>query len=115
MDNKKTPIERREKRVRGKIVGTESTPRLSVYRSSQYIYAQLIDDEKGKTLLGVSERHLEETTGNKTDKARHLGVYLGKKAVEKKIKRAIFDRGSYGYHGRVQAFAEGAREGGLEF
>lgn len=90
-------------------------PRLSVFRSNEYIYAQIIDDTMGKTIVGVSEKALGKTKGNKTEKAKELGVQIAKLAVEKKIKSVVFDKGSYKYHGRVKALAEGAREGGLQF
>lgn len=89
-------------------------PRLSVFRSNKFIYAQIINDIDGKTLVGISEKELTEK-GVKTDKAKKLGMLLAKKALKKKIKTVVFDRGSYAYHGRVKALAEGAREGGLVF
>jgi large subunit ribosomal protein L18 len=103
----------RRKRVRSKISGTASVPRLSVFRSNKYIYAQLVDDTKGHTLIsvcGISKNKLK-----KTENAHELGKELAKKAIEKKIKNVVFDRNGYRYLGRVQSFAEGAREGGLEF
>ncbi len=106
---------RRKLRVRSKFHGTDKRPRLSVFRSNKFMYAQLIDDEKKHTILGVSEKDLDKVSGSKTEKARSLGIFLAKKAINKKIKRVFFDRGSYTYHGRVKALAEGAREGGLKF
>lgn len=106
---------RRQRRTRAKTQGTSSTPRLSVFRSNRYIYAQLIDDEKGKSLLGVSEKHLGKATGPKAARAAELGKLLAQKAKEKKIGKVVFDKGSYAYHGRVRQVAEGAREGGLKF
>lgn len=114
MDKKKR-AERREKRVRGKIRGTSSMLRLSVYRSNRFIYAQIINDEKGVTLVGVSEKHLVNGKGTKVDRARLLGKHLAEKAQKKKIKKVVFDRGKYVYKGRIRAVAEGAREGGLHF
>lgn len=105
----------RQKRVRGKIFGTSAVPRLSVFRSNQYIYAQLIDDATRKTIFGLSEKHVEEKNGTPVILAKALGVLLAKKAQEKQITTVIFDRGHYRYHGRVKALAEGAREGGLQF
>jgi large subunit ribosomal protein L18 len=105
---------KRQKRTRAKLKASKDRPRLSVFRSNKFIYAQIIDDENGKTLVGVSEKELKEK-GIKTEKAKKLGEILAKKAIAKKIKTVVFDRGSYGYHGRVKAFAEGAREGGLVF
>lgn len=107
---------RRQVRVRSKIVGTKGNPRLSVYRSNRFIYAQLIDDEKGETILGVSDKDIDNIKGvKKIERAKSLGLFLAKKAMDKKIKKVIFDRGSYAYHGRVRSVAQGAREGGLEF
>lgn len=102
-------------RTRSKVKGTKERPRLSVFRSNKGIYAQLVNDEDGKTILGVSENHLEEKNGQKSVQAKNLGIFLAKKAREKKVKKVVFDRGSYVYHGRVKALADGAREGGLEF
>lgn len=108
--------EKREKRTRAKIKGTVNRPRLSVFRSNKFIYAQLIDDEKKQTILGVSEKNIEKRIqGSKIDRAKALGIFLGKRALAKKIKKVVFDRGCYKYHGRVKALAEGAREGGLIF
>jgi large subunit ribosomal protein L18 len=103
----------RRKRVRAKISGTAEVPRLSVFRSNKYIYAQLIDDVKGHTLLSVCGISKEKT--KKTDKSKDLGKELAEKAGEKNIKKAVFDRNGYRYLGRVKTFAEGAREGGLKF
>jgi large subunit ribosomal protein L18 len=111
--NKKT---RRKIRIRSKVQGVSERPRLSVHRSSKYIYAQIINDEKGITLVGATEKDLTEKTKlNKTEKAKKLGEVIAKKAIAKKIKKVVFDRGDYAYHGRVKALADGAREGGLEF
>lgn len=106
----------RHKRVRGKISGTAECPRLNVFRSLQNIYAQLIDDDKGVTLVSAStvEKDFEEYGGNKSA-ARKVGELLAKRAAEKDITKVVFDRGGYIYHGRVQELAEGAREGGLKF
>lgn len=118
---KKSPKERRKTRVRVKIKGTAKRPRLSVFRSNKRIYAQLIDDEKRKTLVAGSERELDKKTKKlkdkktKTEKARLVGETLARKAINKGIKTVVFDRGSYRYHGRIKALAEGARKGGLEF
>ena len=102
---------KRHKRVRGKITGTASRPRLSVYRSLNNIYAQIIDDEAGKT---TNEKSFTEYGGNK-DAAREVGKLIAQRAAEKNIKEVVFDRGGYVYQGRVAELAEGAREGGLEF
>jgi len=106
---------KRQIRTRAKIKGTADRPRLSVYRSNRFMYAQLIDDEIKKTIVGVSEKHLKEALAGKIARARALGILLAKKAIDKKVKKVIFDRGSYSYHGRVSGIAQGAREGGLEF
>ena len=97
-----------------KIKGTKQRPRLSVFRSCRAIYAQIIDDQKGRTLVAASNFKLA-VKGNKTVQARAVGELLAKKALKKKIKKIVFDRGSYRYHGRVKALAEGARKGGLIF
>lgn len=113
--NTNTQKNKRQQRIRAKIRGTKETPRLSVYRSSSHIYAQLIDDSSGKTILGVSEKNLKSAKGNKTELAKALGLFLAEKSLTKKVKKVRFDKGPYKYHGRIKALAEGAREGGLEF
>ena len=111
--NKKTQKTQRQLRVRRKIRNISAALRLTVYRSNKHIYAQIIDDVAKKTLVSARE---EDATGkNKTDRARHVGAGIAKAALEKKIKKVVFDKGSYAYHGRVKALAEGAREGGLSF
>ena len=117
--NRKLERERRHKRVRNKISGTAERPRLCVFRSSNNIYAQIIDDTNRVTLVAASS--LEEAvksavnhTGNK-DAAKKVGELVAKKAVEKGITEVVFDRGGYIYHGRVKELAEGAREAGLKF
>ena len=104
------------KKIRSKISGTAERPRLSIYRSNADIYAQLIDDLNGVTLLAASSRDKDFTrTGNKVEQSKSVGAALAKKAVEKGLSMVVFDRSGYLYHGRVQALAEGAREGGLKF
>ena len=107
---------KRHKRVRAKISGTPETPRLNVFRSEANIYAQIIDDTKGVTLVSASslDKDVEGYGGNKTA-AEAVGKLLAKRALEKNIENVVFDRGGYLYHGRVKALAEGAREGGLKF
>ena len=109
----------RHKRVRKNLSGTAERPRLCVYRSLNNIYAQIIDDEKGVTLVSAStldKEVMENLKGkNKTEQARLVGEVVGKRAVAKKIKTVVFDRGGYLYTGRIQAVADGAREAGLEF
>ncbi len=106
----------RHTRVRGKISGTAERPRLNVFRSLNHIYAQLIDDVKGVTIVSASsvEKDFGANGGNKAA-ARKVGETLAKRALEKGIECVVFDRGGYIYHGRVQELAEGAREGGLKF
>ncbi len=110
---------RRHLRVRKKVFGTAQKPRLSVYRSLKHIYGQLIDDTRGVTLLAVSSltKDLREQLKGKkkTEQAMIVGEYLGKKALEKGITEVVFDRGGFLYHGRVKAFADGARKAGLKF
>lgn len=90
-------------------------PRLSVFKSNRFIYAQLINDDARETIVGVSEKHLKEKLTGKSAKAKAVGILLAKRALDKKIRKVVFDRGSYSYHGRVSEIAKGAREGGLEF
>lgn len=111
--------ERKHARVRRKIAGTAGRPRLNVFRSARHIYAQIIDDETGNTLVAASTldsaiKGKLEYCGNKAA-AREVGKLIGSKAIEKGIKNVVFDRGGYLYHGRVKELAEGAREAGLEF
>jgi len=121
MAGKVSRIVRRErhKRVRKKIEGIASQPRLCVFRSLNHIYAQVIDDSAGKTLVSVSTLEptlkSESNRASKTRKAELAGSLLTRRAAEKGIKRVVFDRGGYQYHGRVKALAETARKGGLEF
>ncbi|OGC53982.1 50S ribosomal protein L18 [candidate division WWE3 bacterium RIFCSPHIGHO2_01_FULL_48_15] len=103
----------RQARIRGKISGTGQRPRLSVFRSGKHIFAQLINDEKGETLISGSDYDLKK--GTKVERAGEVGEKLAASALKKKIKKAVFDRGGFRYHGRIKALAEGARKGGLEF
>ena len=107
---------RRKLRIKRKVVGTAVKPRLSIFRSNTNIYAQLIDDQKGKTLFEASS--LSEDFGNKkmkkSERSFEIGKAIAKKATEKGIKEAVFDRNGYRYHGRVKSLADGAREGGLK-
>ena len=110
---------RRHQRVRNKVAGTTARPRLNVFRSLNQIYAQIIDDEKGHTVVSVSS--LDGTLGSKlkgkskTEQARLVGEEIAKRAKKAGVKVVVFDRGGYRYHGRVRALAEAARAGGLEF
>ncbi len=104
----------RHNRVVAKIKGTAGVPRLNVFRSNQHIYAQLIDDTVGKTLISIDDLRLK-TKGTKKDISLAIGKELGQKAKEAGIEKIVFDRGGYKYHGRVAAIATGAREAGLKF
>ena len=119
LQKKQAGLRRRHTRVRGKISGTAARPRLCVTRSNSNIYAQIIDDVTGKTLLGVSTLGPDfKATGQKgatVDGAAALGSIIGKKAVEDGITEVVFDRGGHLYHGRVKALADAAREAGLKF
>ena len=107
---------KRHKRVRSKISGTEQRPRLDVFRSAKNIYAQVIDDVAGVTLVSAStiEKDFTEYGGNK-DAAKKVGLLVAERCKAKGIENVVFDRGGYLYHGRVKELAEGAREGGLQF
>lgn len=105
---------KRHQRIRNKISGTAQMPRLNVFRSLNNIYAQIIDDVAGTTLVSASSLELEGNGGNK-EAAKAVGALIAKKALEKDITKVVFDRGGYLYHGRVKELAEGAREGGLQF
>ena len=122
MTKKRTGVARRTARhlrVRRKVVGSSERPRVSVFRSLQNIYVQLIDDTKGSTLASASSLENTITSAKdsrlKVDVSKRLGSLIAKRAVEKGISAVVFDRGGYKYHGRVKALAEAAREGGLKF
>ena len=100
--------------MRSVISGTEKRPRLAVFRANAHIYAQLIDDEAGKTLAQASSLEVK-TKGKKSDLSKEVGKLIAQKAIAKNFKAVKFDRGGFAYHGRVKALADGAREGGLEF
>lgn len=104
---------RRHRRARSKIKGTKELPRLSVFRSNKFIYAQLIDDRSGNTIAALSDIKVKGKT--KTDRAKETGVLIAKIAKDIKISSVVFDRGGFLYAGRVKALAEGARENGLKF
>ena len=106
---------RRHARVRKNVFGTDIKPRLNVFRSNSQIYAQIIDDETGTTLVSSSSVALKIKNGGNIEGAKLVGADIAKKALEKNIKRVVFDRGGYQYHGRVEALANAARENGLEF
>ena len=108
---------RRHARVRGKVTGTNSVPRLNVFRSNNNIFAQIIDDEASKTLVSASsiDKELKLENGGNIEAAGKVGELLAKRAKKAKITKVVFDRGGYLYHGRVKALAEAARSNGLEF
>ncbi|MDQ3812155.1 MAG: 50S ribosomal protein L18 [Chloroflexota bacterium] len=110
--------QRRHRRIRVKLSGSAARPRLSVFRSLQHIYAQLIDDTTGTTLAAASTNEptaRSDASGTKTERARAVGQSIAQRAREKGISVVVFDRGGYRYHGRVKALADAAREAGLEF
>ncbi len=110
----RTPLEKRHRRVRKKVIGSPERPRLAVYRSNRHIYAQVIDDVAGRTLAAASTLAVSEGEDPKA-KAKAVGAQVAEKAKAAGVTRVTFDRGGFRYHGRVQALADGAREGGLEF
>jgi large subunit ribosomal protein L18 len=106
---------KRRRRVRAKVRGSAERPRISVFRSNRGIFAQLIDDDSGRTLASVSWTEAELKSLSGVEQARHAGALLAERAKAAGVDAAVFDRGGYQYHGRVQALAEAAREGGLAF
>jgi large subunit ribosomal protein L18 len=114
--DKKAQRQKRHKRVRAKVSGTADCPRLNVFRSASHIYAQIIDDNAGKTLVAASslEKDFEGSGGN-AEGAKRVGLLIAERAKSNGIEDVVFDRGGFVYHGRVAALAEGAREGGLNF
>lgn len=126
---RKKEHQKRERRSYSKIYGTSQRPRFSVFRSNKYIYAQLINDEKGQTILGVNEKNLKTKKKGKevptksskikntlkTEQAKLVGELLAQKALKTGIKKVVFDRGPFKYHGRIKALAEAARKQGLKF
>ena len=114
-ESKNVSRQRRHARVRKNVFGTESMPRLNVFRSNKEIYAQIINDETAKTLASSSSVALKLDNGGNIEGAKAVGADIAKKALELNIKKVVFDRGGYQYHGRVSALAEAARENGLEF
>lgn len=103
----------KHKRARKNVAGVFDRPRVAVFKSGQHIYAQIVDDTKGRTLASESDLKIE--TGTKKEKALKVGEALAQKAIKVKITKIVFDRGGFAYHGRVAAVAEGLRKGGLEF
>ncbi len=116
---KKESRERRHRRIRKKVFGVPERLRLSVYRSLNHIYAQIVDDFKGHTVVSASslDKELKDEKSHKgnIETAKKIGELIARKALEKGIKKVVFDRGGYLYHGRIKALAEAAREAGLEF
>lgn len=113
---RKNNRERRKVRIRKKVAGTSQSPRLTVFRSNRYIYGQIVDDVKGTTIVANAAEVKELHKGaKKLDASKKCGESLAQKAIQKKIKKVVFDRNGYIYTGRVASFAQGAREGGLEF
>lgn len=108
---------RRHLRIREKVTGTDKRPRLCVFRSLKYVYAQILDDTLGRTLVSASslDPDVRGHTQSKTGDAKLVGTLLGRRALDKGIDQVAFDRGGYKYHGRVKALAEGVREAGLKF
>jgi large subunit ribosomal protein L18 len=110
---------KRKKRIRKNIFGNQERPRLSVFRTAKHIYAQIIDDTKGTTLVAAStlDKEYKETPvkGKKQDVAKAVGNLIGKRAMDKGIRKVVFDRNGFLFHGRVKALSDGAREAGLEF
>jgi large subunit ribosomal protein L18 len=119
MDKARHRVEARGRikaRIRGKVAGTGERPRLAVFRSLKYIYAQVIDDASGKTIVSASSRDEDSgTKGANAAAAKAVGASIAKKAKDKGINRVVFDRGGYLYHGNIKALADAARENGLEF
>ncbi len=113
--NRNEVRKRRHLRVRKKISGTPECPRLNVFRSNAHIYAQIIDDVKGETLVSCSTLDLKLDHGGNIEAAKQVGTELANRAKEKEITTVVFDRGGYLYHGRVKALADAAREAGLQF
>lgn len=116
---RETARQNRKGRIRKRIFGTEQRPRLSVFRSAKHIYAQLVIDSTGSTILAAStfssDLRVEIGDLDKSDAAKKVGQWIGKKALEKNIQRVVFDRNGFLYHGRIKALADGARESGLVF
>jgi len=115
MQSKREKRYKRHRRVRAKVAGTKDCPRLSVFRSNQHTYIQIIDDAVGKILVSASDVKVKKAKLSKLETAKKIGKEIAKNCLKQNIKKVIFDRGGYKYHGRIKAVAEGAREGGLKF
>jgi large subunit ribosomal protein L18 len=108
--------QRRQRRIRGKVSGSAERPRLAIFRSNKGIFAQLVDDQSGRTIAGASWLGVKKSfKGTKTEQAAEVGKLVAEAAKKAGIESVVFDRGGYLYHGRVKALADGAREGGLKF
>ena len=114
-EDKNKNRQRRHERIRNKVIGTAACPRLSVFRSNANIHAQIINDEKGETLVSCSSVELKLANGGNVEAAKQVGGEIAKRALAANIENVVFDRGGYIYHGRVQALAQAAREAGLKF
>jgi len=115
-NNKKEHREKRHRKVRAKISGTEDRPRLCIFKSNKHIYAQIIDDSKGFTLVFASDLEVKDSKkDNKVNLAQKVGELIANKAKDKKITNVVFDRGGFKYHGRVKTLADEARKQGLQF
>jgi large subunit ribosomal protein L18 len=116
IETKRNAIRQRiHQRIRRKLSGTEERPRLNVYRSLNHIYVQVIDDQKGETLVSASTLALKVKVGGNVAAAKEIGKAVAEAAIAKGVKKVVFDRGGYLYHGRIRALADAAREAGLEF
>lgn len=116
LESKKRRI-RRHRKVRKRIQGSSKVPRLCIFKSAKHIYAQLIDDEKGKVIVAAKDQELKKLKERETkvNTAKEVGKLIAAKSKDLKIEKVVFDRGGFKYHGRIRAIAEGAREGGLKF
>lgn len=112
---KEVARQKKKMRIRRRVKGTDERPRLCIFRSARHIYAQLIDDAKGATIVSASTLDVEGLKNANKDTAKAVGAEIAKRAIGKNIKSVVFDRNGYLYHGRIQALAEGAREAGLNF
>ena len=112
---RKPKVQKRHRTIRTKLAGTTEFPRLAVYRSTKHIYAQIIDDTTGTTLVSANSVEMKLEHGGNIEAAKLVGAEIAKRALEKNITTVVFDRGGYVYHGRVQALADAAREAGLQF
>lgn len=115
LNSKKDKRLKIRKRIRSKLFGTSSVPRLAVFRSNNEIYAQIINDEKGQTLFSSTSLSSKKEKLTKTEMAKRVGAEISEKALKKGIKKVVFDRGGFVYHGRIKALADSARENGLKF